>query len=105
MRLFLDANGVFSACLSETGRAHAFFELARAGRCRLLSSDYALAETKRNLARKAPRALGRVAELSPWLEPIDPPLDTLCRHGPKPGACRARMRQSWRLRLQHGVAP
>ena len=53
MRVFLDANVLFSACLRDRSRQYAFFALARSGRCRLLTSAYAVDETRRNIARKA----------------------------------------------------
>ena len=53
MRLFLDANVLFSAVHSPQGRSRALFELAGAGRCALLSSPHAVEEASRNLALKS----------------------------------------------------
>lgn len=53
MRLFLDANVVFSAAHQEEGRAQAIAALARAGRCTVLVSAHALEEARRNLALKS----------------------------------------------------
>ena len=78
MRIFLDANVLFSACLRERSRQYAFFALARAGRCRLVTSAHASEEARRNLARKVPGRLPvlaillRLVELSP-----DPPSNLL----------------------------
>ena len=56
MRVFLDANVLFSAAYRETGSMRAFFELAAAGACTLVSSAYAIEEARRNVALKhAPR--------------------------------------------------
>ena len=53
MKLFFDANVVFSAAHQEEGRAQAIAALARAGRCTLLVSAHALEEAQRNLALKS----------------------------------------------------
>ena len=60
MRIFLDANVLFSAAYLDRSRTRAIFRLADAGRCELLSSAYALDEARRNLLRKHPE---RQAEL------------------------------------------
>jgi uncharacterized protein len=60
VRLFLDANILFSAAHRETGSVRVFFRLAEAGACELVSSTYAIDEARRNLARKYPE---QVAEL------------------------------------------
>lgn len=80
MRVFLDANILFSACLRERSRQYAFFALARSGHCRLATSAYALDEVRRNLARKASSrllvldVLTRLVELS-----AAPPDDVVSR--------------------------
>ncbi len=53
-RLFLDANVLFSACVSPAGRAAALIELARSQVCVLLSSPHAIEEARRNLALRYP---------------------------------------------------
>ncbi len=53
MKIFLDANVVFSAAHQQEGRAQSLLALARAGRCELLVSGHALEEARRNLARKS----------------------------------------------------
>lgn len=54
MRLFLDANVIFSGAYSPNGRARALFLLARQGRCELLSSPHAIEEARRNIQLKYP---------------------------------------------------
>ncbi len=54
MKLFLDANILFTAAYSPEGRARALFSLADAGLCSLCTSAFALEEARRNLALKAP---------------------------------------------------
>jgi predicted nucleic acid-binding protein len=57
MRVFLDANELFSASLFARGNAPLLVEIGRAGGCRLLTSPMTLQEAGRNPARKAPQAL------------------------------------------------
>ena len=64
MRLFLDANVLFSAALSREGAASNLFAFAGAGACELVTSAFVVAEVTRNLRVKAPEALGR------WERPI-----------------------------------
>jgi predicted nucleic acid-binding protein len=60
MRLFLDANVIFSAAHNPKGNAAALFLLAEQGHCQLLSSRYAIEEARRNIELKYP---GRLEEL------------------------------------------
>jgi predicted nucleic acid-binding protein len=57
MRLFLDANVLFSAAHRDTGSVRIFFRLAAAGTRELVSSPYAIDEARRNVARKYPERL------------------------------------------------
>ena len=57
MRVFLDANVLFSAAYRETGSVRAFFALAAVGACTLVSSGHAIEEARRNLAAKHPARL------------------------------------------------
>jgi predicted nucleic acid-binding protein len=59
VRLFLDANVIFTAAHNPSGRSSALFELASHGRCRLATSPHASAEAERNLRLKYPDAMGR----------------------------------------------
>ena len=54
LRLFLDANVLFLAGYSTTSPVHDLLQLARAGRCQLVASAYAIEEARRNLAAKGP---------------------------------------------------
>lgn len=71
MRVFLDANVIFSAAHRETGSVRILFDLADAGLCELVSSAYAVAEARRNVANKHP---GRLADLEALLSRL-----TVCR--------------------------
>ncbi len=58
IRVFLDANVLFSAALTEGGVARALFEVAKKRKdITLLTTGYALEEARVNLERKAPQAL------------------------------------------------
>ena len=70
MRVFLDANVLFSAAYRETGSVRPFFKLARAGACQLASSGYAIDEALRNIRAKHP---SREADLHALLADV-----TLC---------------------------
>lgn len=75
MRVFLDASVLFSAAYRETGSVRAFFTLAGAGACSLVSSAHGVEEARRNLVAKHP---DRLADLEALLVKIE-----LC---PEPGA-------------------
>ena len=54
MRVFLDANILFSAAWKEDADAALLFDLAEARNCELSTSRLALEEARRNMARKRP---------------------------------------------------
>lgn len=54
LRLFLDANVLFLAGYSTTSPVHDLLQLARARRCQLVASEYAIEEARRNLGAKGP---------------------------------------------------
>lgn len=53
MKLFLDANVIFSAAHRDEGRSQDLVALARGGLCKLLASAHALEEARRNLELKS----------------------------------------------------
>jgi len=59
MRLFLDANVLFSAAVSPAGAAAGLIALAEAGGCELVTSTVAVTEATRNLSAKVPAAMDR----------------------------------------------
>ena len=63
MRLFLDANVLFSAAHSERGRARGLFSLAEDGFCSLVTSEHAIGEARRNLTTKNRAAIGDLEAL------------------------------------------
>jgi uncharacterized protein len=78
MRVFLDANVLFSASLFARGNAPLLIEIGRAGSCQLLTSPMTLQEAERNLARKAPQVLDRFKHVQAVVELVlDAPADLL----------------------------
>lgn len=68
MRLFLDANVLFSAAHNAEGNCRALFRLAASARSRLISSRYAVEEATRNLSLKYPEHLAELERLALGLE-------------------------------------
>lgn len=68
MRVFLDANVLFSAAHRPENSVRAFFRLAEAGACELTASAFAVDEARRNIARKHP---ARMAELEALIARIE----------------------------------
>jgi predicted nucleic acid-binding protein len=67
VRLFLDANVLFSAAQSIDGRARGLFKLAESGFCELVSSSHAINEARRNILVKHPSAANDLEELADHL--------------------------------------
>lgn len=63
MKLFLDANIIFTAAYSPGGISSTLFRLAEAGNCELVTSEYAVDEARRNLTLKAEGKLQDLAVL------------------------------------------
>lgn len=63
MRVFLDANILFSAAHRTEGSVRAFFRLAGAGACELIASAFAVDEARRNVARKYPASVAGLEAL------------------------------------------
>jgi predicted nucleic acid-binding protein len=64
VKLFLDANILFTAAYSKQGIiSRTLFRLAEAGRCSLITSAYTADEARRNLAVKAQTALPEFRKL------------------------------------------
>ena len=62
MRLFFDANTLFTAAHNPDGKAALVAKLGAEGYWSLCTSDYAVIEARRNLAAKFPAALPRLVE-------------------------------------------
>jgi len=63
MRLFLDANILFTAAHNPNGKAALIFELGVAGHFMIFTSEYAREEALRNLAAKYPQSLPQLEKL------------------------------------------
>jgi predicted nucleic acid-binding protein len=73
VRVFLDANVLFSAALNPGTRAHDLLEMARSGGPALLTPAYAVEEAERNLLSKAAHALHRLPAVLRALTVVGPP--------------------------------
>jgi len=70
VKLFLDANVIFTAAHNPTGKAALVVELAPDAGWALASSAHAIEEARRNLQRKAPGALDRLVGIVKRLEVV-----------------------------------
>lgn len=68
MRLFLDANVLFSAAHNPDGNGRAMFLLAKKARAALISSRFAVEEAARNLKAKHPERIADLDQLVASLE-------------------------------------
>ena len=82
MRLFLDANVLFSAAHNPDGRAATLLAFAERGLCDLLTSPHAVEEARRNLDLKYPELAGRLPHI---LRKV-----AICRESPPEGVTWAR---------------
>jgi predicted nucleic acid-binding protein len=77
VRLFLDANILFSAAHSPDGGARQLFILAEAGKCALVSSRHAISEARRNLKLKSsstPKEVDEVLQSAELYRDVGPGL-------------------------------
>lgn len=63
MRLFFDANVLFTAAHNPRGKAMLVIELSTQGHWSVYSSAYAIDEARRNLEAKFPAAMGHLSTL------------------------------------------
>ena len=73
MRLFLDANILFTAARNPKGKATLTIELGRQGHWVLATSTYALAEARRNLERKFSDSLEALKSLLEDVQLVEHP--------------------------------
>jgi predicted nucleic acid-binding protein len=81
MRVFLDANVLFTAAHNPRGKAAFAIELGAAGRCSLFTSDAAREEAERNLAAKYPDSLHLLSALLDRITPVTADLSAPFPHG------------------------
>jgi len=72
-RLFLDANVLFTAAHNPQGKADFLFDVLSLRRWRLVSSNYAVEEARRNINIKYPQCAPRLAELLQQLDIVPQP--------------------------------
>jgi len=73
VRLFLDANILFSAAYRDGSPALLLFDLAIAGRCQVVTSEFAWDEAYRNIRLEHPRRLHALEALRGRLESVPAP--------------------------------
>ncbi|HOD99383.1 MAG TPA: PIN domain-containing protein [Syntrophales bacterium] len=73
MKLFLDANIIFTAAYSAEGISRGLFRLATAGKCLLCTSAFAHEEAARNIQKKAPDKLPELTRLMPQVAILPEP--------------------------------
>jgi predicted nucleic acid-binding protein len=78
MKLFLDANILFTAARTPSGKAGLIIDCGGEGYWQLLTSAYAVEEARRNLERKSPTALPQLNELLRHIERVIPSLTAPC---------------------------
>ena len=71
MRLFLDANILFTATHNPGGKAALVIEPGGQGHWDLFSSPYAMEEARRNLERKFPHSLDSLNTLQPGIRLVE----------------------------------
>jgi predicted nucleic acid-binding protein len=78
VKLFFDANVLFTAARTPLGKAALIIDCSGEGYWQLLTSAYALEEARRNLERKSPTALPRLDELLRHIDMVIPSLSAPC---------------------------
>lgn len=63
IRAFVDASVLFAACYSETGASREILRYASRDEVTLIISDVVIEEARRNLGKKAPRAMPSLDQL------------------------------------------
>ncbi len=78
MKLFLDANILFTAARTPLGKAALIIDCGGVGYWQLLTSAYAIEEARRNLERKSPISLPQLADLLRNIHIVIPSLSAPC---------------------------
>ena len=81
MRLFLDANILFTAAHNPKGKAALVIELGRAGIWQLATSAYAFEEARRNIALKFPLCIERLTTDAQDVKIVPDAPDIACPEG------------------------
>ena len=80
IRVFLDANVIFTAAHNPEGNGSALFRLAAERGYDVISSQYAIDEASRNIAVKYPECMAELAGLVASLTPVaEPSADAISR--------------------------
>lgn len=76
MKLFLDANVLFTAARTPAGKAALIIDCGSEGYWQIFTSAYAIEEARRNLERKSPNALSQLAQLLRNIKIVVPSLSS-----------------------------
>ena len=98
MRLFLDANVLFTAAHDPRGKAALVIEAGRRGRWDLVTSSYAREEARRNLTAKFPQIVGDYEALISGIHLVGHPPDL-----PFPAGLATKDRPIFRAALASGA--
>ena len=80
IRVFLNANVIFTAAHNPEGNGSALFTLATERGYDVISSQYAIDEASRNIAVKYPECMAKLARLVASLTPVaEPSADAISR--------------------------
>ena len=78
VRAFVDASVLFVACYSDTGASREILRYAARGEVTLIISDVVVEEVRRNLRKKAPKALSLLDQLLEFAPSAVLPFAVLC---------------------------
>jgi hypothetical protein len=78
VKLFLDANVLFTAARTPLGKAALIIECGGKGYWQLLTSSYAIEEARRNMERKSPTSLPQLMDLLRNIDIVIPSLSAPC---------------------------
>jgi predicted nucleic acid-binding protein len=78
VKLFLDANVLFTAARTPLGKAALIIDCGGKGYWQLLTSAYAIEEARRNLERKSPPSLPQLVDLLRTIDVVMPSRSAPC---------------------------
>jgi len=78
VRLFLDANILFTAARTPLGKAALLIDWSGEGYWQVITSTYAIEEARRNLEQKSPASLPQLEDLLRNIEIVVPSLSAPC---------------------------
>lgn len=101
IRVFLDANVLFTAAHNRSGKAALVIELGIRGHWGLATSDYALEEARRNLEIKFPGTLSTLEAFRPAIKIVSSGAGMNCPVPPLPEKDRPILEAAIRCKATH----